>query len=151
MWLIAQESRSGFSVSPSQVVTVWSACQRPRRSMTRPSAMRRWSDGFVRHDSDTRQSDRWKAAASAPDFTLHKTEFAMSVETRANMFWRFAVNIEFNKRKRITLPTIFAGRRATTMPRAKNRKQMDFIVRIFTPDTHRAVIAGKAAGSKRRR
>ncbi len=32
------ESRSGFSVSPSQVVTVWSACWRPWRSMTRPKA-----------------------------------------------------------------------------------------------------------------
>ncbi len=69
----------------------------------------------------------------------------MSVETRANMFWRFAVNIEFNKRKRIPATTIYSL--VVVLPLChglKTEKQMDFIVRIFTPDTHRAVTAGKS-------
>ncbi|QUJ06561.1 hypothetical protein KCP69_01180 [Salmonella enterica subsp. enterica] len=66
------------------------------------------------------------------------------------MFWRFVVNIEFNKRKQNLATTIFAGRRAAAAG-LKTEKQMDFYRSAFTPDTHRAVIAGKAAGKRWRR
>ncbi len=73
----------------------------------------------------------------------------MSVK-RAIMFWRFAVNIELTL-KRVTLPTILRWVVAAVMPRAKTEQMTSSFVSLLRCDTHRAAIAGKAAGSKRRR
>lgn len=81
---------------------------------------------------------------------MHKAQIALRVETGANMFRRFAIDIEFDKRQLIALPAIFAGRGVPVTPRAEGGEKMDFIARIFTPDAHRSLIVRISAGGKRR-
>ena len=66
---------------------------------TRPGGGRRWSGGSVRRDNDIARPGRWRAAASARPLPLHKAQIALRVETGANMFRRFAIDIEFDKRR----------------------------------------------------
>ena len=82
---------------------------------------------------------------------MHKAQVTAIVKTRPDVYRRFAVNVDIDKREVIALPAILSRRGIATAPRAKHGKQMHIIAAVFSPDAYRALVFSKSTGGKGRK